>query len=441
MQKNDVISARCESYTYDGSGVVKVDGFPLFVSGLIVGEEAQIQVLKLKKTYGYGKVIKLVTPSVNRVQPKCPLFDKCGGCHIQHMSQSEQRHFKGQQVQQLMKRVAKNDLIVPEVIDMEDPYYYRNKAQIPVGKVDDKVVMGFYRTNSNVIIDHETCFIQSKAINEIALDCKALIEKFKLTDELRHVLIKHAFATNEIMVVLISKKQELSQLDAFVAELCAHNSNICSVILNINDRGDNVILGDKEFILYGSDSIIDELSGLQFHISSKSFYQVNPLQTIKLYEKALAFADLKGTEEVLDLYCGVGTISLFMAQYAKHVTGIEIVEKAIDDAKLNAAINHIENVDFICEDATSYAKRMVDELKVVDVVMIDPPRKGCDELTIQAIADMLPSKVVYISCDPSTLARDLYRFHELGYTSKAIQNFDLFPQSYHIESVVLLTKE
>ncbi|MEG2306301.1 MAG: 23S rRNA (uracil(1939)-C(5))-methyltransferase RlmD [Erysipelotrichaceae bacterium] len=441
MQKNDQIIATCENYTYDGSGVVKVDGFPLFVSGLIVKEKALIQVIKCKKTYGYGKVIKLIEASEERVEPKCPLFHRCGGCHLQHMSQREQRRFKQEQVQQLMKRVAKNDLVVPEVIDMQDPYYYRNKAQIPVGLVDDQVVMGFYRTNSNVIIDHETCCIQSKAINEIAQDCKHLIEKYKIAKNLRHVLIKDAFSTNEIMVVLISRKPDMDQLDAFVAELCKRHGNICSVILNVNDRNDNVILGDKETVLYGSDHIIDELSGLKFQISSKSFYQVNPLQTIKLYEQALAYADLNGSEEVLDLYCGVGTISLFMAKHASHVTGIEIVEKAIDDAILNAQMNHMSNVDFICEDASSYAKSLVDENKVVDVVMIDPPRKGCDEASIQSIVAMKPNKVVYISCDPSTLARDLYRFNELGYVSKAIQNFDLFPQSYHIESVVLLTRE
>lgn len=439
LKKNDIVTGICENYTHSGDGVVKIDGFPLFVKGILADEEAEILVLKTKKTYGFGKVVRLIKESPNRVVPKCPLFGKCGGCQLQHMSTDEQVQFKLKQVQEMMKRIGHLDIKVDKITSMKQPWNYRNKGQIPVGHKDGRVQMGFYRINSNTIIDMKKCLIQSEAINEIAAKCKDLFQKYNVYGDMRHLLIKHAFSTGEIMVVLIARRCDIKNLDAFVSELVKHNQHIVSVILNINTRNDNVILGDKEVVLYGSDFIVDELDGLKFQISSKSFYQVNPIQTVSLYQKALEFAQLTGNEHVIDLYCGVGTISLFMARNAKKVTGIEIIQQAIENAKINAEFNHMKHVEFICDDAQHYASMVCEQNMHPDVVMIDPPRKGCDEITIQSIVKMNPKRVVYVSCDPSTLARDLKYFNELGYMCEDIHLFDQFPFTYHVESVVLMS--
>lgn len=440
MNKNDIVQGVCLNYTYDGSGVVKIDNYPIFVKGLLQGEEADIMILKMKKTYAFGKIVKIHKVSEDRVDAPCPLFGKCGGCHIQHMCYSAQKDFKAQQVQNLMDRIAKIDIKVPEVVGMDHPFYYRNKAQVPLDMKTGKIMMGFYRVNSNTIVDMETCFIQSPLINQTYQKVKLLLSEYSFTSQLRHVLIKHAFQRDEIMVVLISRQKELLGLMDFSNKLVEQVKEIKSIILNVNDRSDNVILGKEEYLIYGNETITDELNGLKFHISSKSFYQVNPIQTLKLYEKALQYANLTGNEHVIDLYCGVGTISLFMAKHARFVSGIEIVPQAIEDAIVNASMNQIENVEFICDDAMHYAESLVAQAKQVDVVMVDPPRKGLDEVTIQSIVKMNPDRIVYISCDPSTLARDLNRFSCLGYECKEIECFDLFPQSYHVESVVWLSK-
>lgn len=442
MKKNDRIIGVCNSYTHEGYGVVKVDGFPLFVKNILAGEEAEIIVTMVKKTYGYGKVLKRLTESRERVLPFCPLAKTCGGCQLQHMSVHEQEKFKHQKVQDVMHRIAKLDVQVEDVLTMDRPKAYRNKGQIPVGMEAGNVVCGFYRIHSNTIIDMEECPIQSDEINRVFKCVRKLLLAYpEVAKQLRHVLIKHAFQTNQIMVVLIAKRAEIVTLAELVKDLVCAIPQIKSVILNINTREDNVILGKQERVLYGERTIIDKIHDLSFCISSKSFYQVNPIQTEVLYGKVLEFAQLKGTEEVLDLYCGVGTISMFLAKQAKHVTGIEIVPQAIEDAKRNASMNGLDNIDFVCSDASAYASKLCKQNLKPDVIVVDPPRKGCDALTLNSIVQMQPKKLIYVSCDPATLARDLRILENHNYHVECIQPVDMFPQTFHIENVCLMIRK
>ncbi len=441
MKKNDRVRGICESYTFDGHGVVKVNNFPLFVKGLLKGEEAEIIITKLKKTYGFGKYVRLLKQSKERVEATCPVAKQCGGCQLQHMSSQEQCLFKKQKVEDVMRRIANVSIPIEDVISMHEPYFYRNKGQVPVQVQNAKVMTGFYRIHSNEIIDMEECQIQSVLINRVVKVMRELLGKYPVASYFRHLLIKHAFKSGEIMVVFIVKQRDVSKIKELVNELVSCVPNIKGVLLNVNTRSDNVILGDKEYLLYGSEHILDSIHHLSFQISSKSFYQVNPIQTEVLYGKVLEYANLKGTETVIDLYCGVGTISMFLAQKAKAVIGIEIVPEAIEDAQLNARLNGIENITFVCSDAATYAAKISEEKKKVDVIVVDPPRKGCDVVTLESIAKMEPEKLIYVSCDPATLARDIQILGRLGFEAKIIQPVDMFPHTYHVECVCLIVRK
>lgn len=442
MKKNETFTAVCENYTYDGMGVVRLDGFPFFVKGLMQGEKAFLAVTKVKKTYGYARVVELLDESLQRVTPSCPLAKRCGGCQLQHMSYEEQLTFKQHKVQEVMKRIGHLDLEVLPVKGMDTPFFYRNKAQIPFRLESDGLHCGFYRINSNDIIDMDVCAIQSTAINAVYADVRKLLEQDEKTASLmRHVLIKHAFATKEMMVVFITRKNDAAKLKKIGEQLIRLHPNIKSVIMNINERKDNVILGDQETVLCGKEYITDQMETFSFHISSRSFYQVNPVQTKVLYETALKACQLHGDETVLDLYCGVGTISMFLARHAKKVIGIEIVGPAIVNAKENARRNNITNVEFICSDAADYAKKVVDNKIKLDVVCVDPPRKGCTASVLENIVQMTPKRIVYVSCDAATLARDLHILEGLGYKTEMVQPVDMFPQTYSVECVALLSQK
>lgn len=440
MKKNDKVIGTCTSYTYDGHGVVKIDGFPLFVKGLMLGECAEIVVTMVKKTFGYGKYLNIQEKSPERVEPICPIAHMCGGCQLQHMSLQHQCAFKKSQVEEVMQRIAHIDTPVEDVLTMENPYHYRNKAQIPVGCKEQHVITGFYRINSNDIIDMDHCYIQSERINEVLECVKKQLQHHQNASVFRHILIKHAFHSDEIMVAFIVNQRKIPYIKEMVDALTAQIPQVKSILLNINQRKDNVILGDEEILIYGDSYITDTIHGLTFRISMKSFYQVNPIQTEVLYGKALEFAQLTGTETVIDLYCGVGTISMFLAQKAKQVIGIEIVPSAIEDAKQNAQRNHLENITFICSDAATYAKQLAQQHTQVDVVVVDPPRKGCDMVTLESIVMMQPKRIVYVSCKASTLARDLRILEDLGYHTQKIQPVDMFAQTYGVECVALLNK-
>lgn len=441
MKKNDRIIAECNGYTHEGHGVVKVDGFPLFVKGMCKNETGEIIVTMVKKNYGFGKLWNIITPSGERVTPPCPIAKQCGGCQLQHMSYQEQLAFKKQKVQDVITRIAKLDVQVHDVIGMENHTYYRNKGQIPVGVQNDQVLTGFYRINSNTIIDTDNCMIQSKRINEVLRVMRSLLTTYQNAAVFRHVLIKDAFSTGEVMVVWIVRGKEVPYAKEMCEELCTSLPFIKSVIVNINQREDNVILGEEEYLLYGKESIVDSIHDLKFHISSKSFYQINPAQTEVLYNKALEYCMLTGKETVIDLYCGVGTISMFLAQKAKKVIGVEIIPSAIRDAKENAALNQIDTIEFVCSDAATYASKLNEEGIHPDVIVVDPPRKGCDEETLQSMIAMAPSRIVYVSCDPATLARDLKILSEHHYVVQEVQPVDQFCFSFHVESVVKLVKK
>ncbi|MCC2831254.1 23S rRNA (uracil(1939)-C(5))-methyltransferase RlmD [[Clostridium] innocuum] len=439
MKKNDQVHGVCSGYTHDGHGVVKVNGFPLFVKGMLEGEEGDLVVTMAKKTFGYGRLLKRSVTSPQRVTPPCPIAKQCGGCQLQHMSYSEQLRFKKQKVQDVIQRIAHLDVEVQDVLGMQEYTHYRNKGQIPVGMDKGKTVTGFYRINSNSIIDTDTCLIQSERINEVLQEMRRLLQTYNNARVFRHLLIKHAFSSDEVMVVWIVRSFQIPHEKEMVRELSEALPFVKSIIVNLNQRTDNVILGDKEKLLYGERVIVDSIHDLKFSISSKSFYQVNPKQTEVLYGKALEFAQLTGKETVLDLYCGVGTISMFLAQQARHVTGIEIVPQAIQDARKNAALNGIANIEFVCSDAASYAKKLCEQGMHPDVIVVDPPRKGCDAEAIESMVMMQPKRIVYVSCDPGTLARDLKLLKEKGYHTEIVQPVEMFPFTHHVETVVLLS--
>lgn len=440
MKKNEIVVGVCEDYTNEGLGVAKVDGFPLFVKGLLRGERARLLVMKVKKGYGFAKIVELLEESGERQKPFCKIYQWCGGCQLQHMSLKEQAYFKQQKVAHALRRIGNCEAKVEPILAMDAPYGYRNKGQIPIG-VDayGEVVCGFYRMNSHDIIDMEVCPIQSDLINTCVAVMKEGLRRFGCAAYFRHLLVKHAFANDTVMLVWIVRERVFLQMQELCDWVVGKLPMVKSIVLNVNQRKDNVILGEEEFLLYGEQMIYDTLGGIEFGISAKSFYQVNPVQTKVLYEQALAFAQLSGSEEVLDLYCGVGTISLFLAQHAKHVTGIEIVGDAIRNAKENARRNGIDHVDFICSDAAQYAAVLAERGKKADVVVVDPPRKGCDELTLASILQMEPKRIVYVSCDPATLARDVRYLEERGYECVRVQPVDMFGWSYHVETVVLLS--
>ncbi|MGX8834098.1 23S rRNA (uracil(1939)-C(5))-methyltransferase RlmD [Amedibacillus sp. YH-ame6] len=441
MKKNDKIIAECSGYTHDGNGVVKVDGFPLFVKGMCKGETGEIIVTMVKKTYGFGKLWRILKKSEERVTPLCPIAKQCGGCQLQHMSYKEQLQYKKQKVQDVITRIAKVDTVVNDVLGMKHYSNYRNKGQVPVGCVDNKVLTGFYRINSNTIVDTDTCMIQSERINEVLKEMRTLLSKYQNAKYFRHLLIKDGFATGEVMVVWIVRAKDFPHQKEMCKDLCDALPYIKSVVLNLNTREDNVILGERETLLFGEPTITDKIHDLKFHISSKSFYQVNPKQTEVLYGKALEFCDLKGDETIIDLYCGVGTISMFLAQKAKKVIGVEIVEAAIRDAKKNADLNNLKNIDFVCSDASTYADILQKQGLQPNVVVVDPPRKGCDKATLSSIVKMNPAKIIYVSCDPATLARDLKYLHAQNYCIDIIQPVDMFPFSFHVESIVKLVRQ
>ncbi|MDY3747996.1 MAG: 23S rRNA (uracil(1939)-C(5))-methyltransferase RlmD [Lachnospiraceae bacterium] len=450
IKKNDIYTMVIEDFGSEGEGIGKVDGFTLFVKDALIGDEIEVKVIKTKKNYGYGRLMKIIKPSPFRVEARCKNARACGGCQIQHLSYEKQLEYKQTKVENLLKRVGKieNYEMLP-IIGMKEPYYYRNKAQFPVGKnKDGEIVTGFYAGRTHAIIDTEHCYIQHP-LNEQLVRCvkqwmvQNHIEPYDETTGqglVRHILTRIGFKTKEVMVCLVINGKKLPKAEKLI-ELLKDIPGMTSISININQEKTNVILGRQVVTLWGRDYIEDYIGDVKFRISPLSFYQVNPVQTQVLYGKALEFADLKGNETVWDLYCGIGTISLFLAKNAAKVYGVEIVPQAIDDAKKNAEINHIENAQFFVGKSEEILPEMYARTKErADVIVVDPPRKGCDESLLECITWMQPDKVVYVSCDPATLARDLKYMEEHGYKVQKVQCVDMFGHSVHVESVVLMSK-
>lgn len=450
MQKNDLIIVTIEDMTTEGEGIGKVEGFPFFIKDSIIGDNIQAKIVKMKKTYGYARVEKILTPSINRVQPACDVARQCGGCQLQAMAYSQQLEFKRNKVKNNLKRIGGfQEIEVLPVIGMEHPWRYRNKTQVPFGM--DKtgnIVAGFYAGRTHNIIDHEDCLLAPEINRKIIEIIKNYMKQYKIRpyDEksqqgiVRHVLIRQGYTTGEIMVCLVINRKSLPKAEQLVEQL-KQIPGMTSISYNINCENTNVILGETVVTLYGPSYITDFIGTIQYQISPQSFFQVNPIQTEKLYETALEYAGLTGNEIVWDLYCGIGTITLFLAQKAKMVYGVEIVEPAIQDARKNAEINQIQNAEFYVGRAEDILpeKYKKEQIKA-DVIVVDPPRKGCEQTLLETILQMQPKRIVYVSCDSATLARDLKYLCKEKYQIEKIQPVDMFPESVHVETVCLLSK-
>ncbi|WP_152656695.1 23S rRNA (uracil(1939)-C(5))-methyltransferase RlmD [Oceanobacillus sp. CFH 90083] len=449
VQKNEQITITIEDITHEGSGVGKVDGYPLFIPKTLPGEEAVIKVVKVNKNYGFGKLLELKKTSPERVDPTCHVY--CGGCQLQHMSYSLQLQMKQNQVHNVMKKIAHLEHVpVHPIIGMEDPAHYRNKIQIPVDEKNGELITGYYQKRSHRILENQdTCYVHNQAMNEVLPFARHLMNKYGIKaydekthrGELRHIMIRTGHYTGEMMVVFVTRTAKLPAKERIVEELTEKFPFISSIVQNINDQRTNVILGKKTKVLWGAAYIHDTIGDLTFAISPKSFYQVNPVQTKVLYDKALEYANIDENDVVIDAYCGIGTISLFLAQKAKKVYGIEVVPEAIADAKKNAERNGIDNVEFTVGQAETVMPTWKKEGLNPDVIVVDPPRKGCDPEFLDAMIGMEPERIVYVSCNPSTLARDLRILEDGGYEAKEIQPVDLFPNTGHVEVITLLCRQ
>ena len=456
LEKNDIVRLTISDIGTDGEGIGKVDGYTLFVKDAVIGDTITARVIKLKKNYGYGRLMEVIEPSKDRVEPVCPVARQCGGCQIQQMSYDAQLDFKRKLVEGNLRRIGGfPDINVLPVIGMDEPYHYRNKAQYPVGRdKDGNVVIGFYAGRTHCIIDNQDCAIGARENVKILTAIRDYINENKVSvyDEntgngaVRHILIRKGFHTGQVMVCIVVNGESLPQEDKLVAKLTGlelwenEGGNIYSVMININRENTNVILGDRCRTLWGKDYIEDSINGITFQISPLSFYQVNPVQTEKLYGKALEFAGLTGNEVVWDMYCGIGTISLIMATRAKKVYGVEIVPAAIENAKNNARINGLDNAEFYVGKSEEIAPELAEQGAVPDVIVVDPPRKGCDEALLDTIVKMQPERVVYVSCDSATLARDLKYLAARGYEVKTVQPVDQFCHTVHVEVAVLMSR-
>ena len=462
MNKNDIVTVEITDIGVSGEGIGHVDGYTFFIKDAVIGDVVEAKVMKAKKNYGYARLMKVITPSEYRVEPKCAFARRCGGCQIQEMSYDRQLVFKDQKIRGNLERIGgftkeQIEAVMQPVVGMEHPFSYRNKAQFPFGT--DKggnPITGFYAGRTHDIIANTDCALgveQNKEILEIILQYMRE-NKIKSYDEktgkglIRHALIRYGFKTKEIMVCLVVNGKKLPKAERLIEKLI-QIEGMTSITISPNTRRDNVIMGDSYEILWGQGYITDYIGNVKYQISPLSFYQVNPVQTEKLYGLALEYADLKGDETVWDLYCGIGTISLFLAQKAKQVYGVEIVPQAIDDAKENAKINAIDNAEFFVGKAeevlpeyyAEYEREHNGETAHADVIVVDPPRKGCDETLLETIMKMKPEKVVYVSCDSATLARDLKYLCANGYEIRMCRGVDQFPQSVHVETVVLLSRK
>lgn len=456
-QKNDVLTVKIEDMGHDGEGIGKCEGYTLFVKDTVIGDLAEVKVIKAKKNYGYARLMRLIEPSPHRVEPICPVARPCGGCQLQMLDYAEQLRFKEKKIAQNLQRIGgMTEIPMEPIVGMESPFRYRNKAQFPIGQdKNGKLITGFYAGRTHQIMENRNCYLGVEQNEEILNRILAWMEENSVSayqEEtgkglVRHVLIRFGFTTKEIMVCLVVNGKKLPAEKKLIQSL-TELEGMTSITLSVNRERTNVIMGKEIRCLWGQEFITDYIGKVKYQISPLSFYQVNPVQTEKLYSLALEYAGLTGEETVWDLYCGIGTISLFLAQKAKKVYGVEIVPEAIADAKNNAKINGIENAEFFVgkseevlpEYYEKYAKEHPGEHAHADVIVVDPPRKGCEENLLRTMADMQPDRIVYVSCDSATLARDLKILQELGYEVKKVRGVDQFPMTCHVETVVLLSK-
>ena len=434
-----------------GVGIGKYEGFTVFVEGGLIQDKVKVRINKSKKNYAVGDIVKIIEKSPFRVERICSDdLKECGGCPIQELDYNKQLELKTNEVKQVISRIGKLENVeIHETIGMKNPCRYRNKAQFPIQNINGETAIGFYKKKSHNVIPTDMCVIQHDINDKIIKIIKTYIQAYNVslynetthTGVLRHLVTKVGFTTNEVMVVLVANGTNLPHLNELASVLKENIPGFKTLVLNINKAKTNVILGKENKVIYGNGKINDYIGDLVFEISPLSFFQVNPIQTEVLYNKALEYAELKENDTVFDIYCGIGTISLFLAQKATKVYGIEIIEDAIKDAKINAKLNKLDNVEFYVGKAEEVVPKMYSEGKTADVVVVDPPRKGCDEKVLDTIVSMKPDRVVYVSCNPSTLARDLAYLNERGYKCVEIQPVDMFPHTMHVESCAKIVKK
>ena len=447
VKKNERYTLDIIDLSYEGMGVAKIDGYPLFIENALPGERVEVLVVKVGNKFGYGKVEKWLTESPDRQPLKDNRLLRTGIAPLAHLNYEQQLLFKQKQVENVMSKIAK----MPEVdilptIPMENPVGYRNKAQIPVRRMDGRLATGFYKKNSHELVEIEDYYIQDPAIDEAIKRVRDILQRFQVRGyneaknegQIRHIIIRRGHYSHEMMVVLVTRKEKLFKGKEIASIIHEELPEVVSVVQNINEEKTNVILGDKEKVLYGRSYIEDQLLGKTYRISSKSFYQVNTEQTEKLYQTAIEFAALQKEDTVIDAYSGIGTIGLSLADKVKEVYGMELVPEAIEDAQFNALTNKIENAHYEVGKAETVMKKWQDKGIKPSVIVVDPPRKGLDARFIASAIDMAPAKLVYISCNPATFARDAKLFAESGYEVKKVQPVDLFPQTHHVELVALL---
>ncbi|MBR3815278.1 MAG: 23S rRNA (uracil(1939)-C(5))-methyltransferase RlmD [Clostridia bacterium] len=450
IKKNDDIRLSITALTSQGSGLGRYRDMAVFVEGTAPGDEIEAHIIKVKSSYAVGKIKRIIKPAPCRVDSDCEYDSRCGGCAYRHITYEKELEIKKQTVDDALRRIGGLDISAKQILSIERPEYYRNKAQIPVG-IDEsgKLLTGFYSRRTHRITDSRECLLQMKEFNMLLPAVREYILENPVTvynEEsgtglLRHIYFRRARSTGEIMVCIVINGDSLPKQERLIGKLLATGLDVKSVILNVNKEKTNVVLGERCITIYGSDYIEDVLCGLRFRISPLSFYQVNPEGTELLYGKAKEYACLTGEETLLDLYCGTGTIGLTMADSVKKLIGVEIIPQAIENAKENARLNGIENAEFFCDDAQGAAKTLYEQGIHPDVVVLDPPRKGCSPDVIETVAKMSPDRVVYVSCDPATLARDLALFAPLGYEAAEVTAVDMFPRTVHVESAVKLIKK
>ena len=465
IEKGERFKVTFSGYTHEGLAIARIDGkdrkgneytnFPLFVFGALDGEQGFVEITKMSKTYAYATMLRLFDEnhSINRNKPICPKYTECGGCNIMHMTYKGQLHFKEQMVKDTLKKLGGFDNLIIEPIEGMNSknLYYRNKVSVPVGCVKGKTICGFYKRETHDIIPLDECFIQTQYSTEIVKFTKNVLCEFGATGynekvdkgDLRHILVRKNHDESEYMIVLIVKRHDFmkkSDLDSAINKIIKRYPKVVSVILNLNDKKGNTILGEKCVTVYGKSTITDTLCGCKFNIGAKSFYQVNHDQCEKLYSIAIEKAKLTKEDVVIDAYCGIGTIGIIASKYVKQVYGVEIVDEAIKNALENAKINKINNIDFVCNKAEEQIVKWMESNLKPNVIFVDPPRKGCDKKFIDTIINMKIKKVVYISCDPATLARDARLLVDAGYQIKFVKPVDLFAHTSHVENIMILEK-
>ncbi|MEW6065083.1 MAG: 23S rRNA (uracil(1939)-C(5))-methyltransferase RlmD [Bacillota bacterium] len=435
-----------------GEGVGRHENVAVFVPGALPGEKVLIKITQVKKSFARGQLQEVLEPSTERTAPTCPASDKCGGCQLQHLNYPAQLEHKRSLVATALTRLGGlNDVEVLPTLGMQEPWHYRNKIHLQVIKEGRRVKLGFFAEGSYELaagLAHQTCLLVDQHINQVTATLEELINKHGIppyhwqtkSGLLRHIIIRRGFKTGEIMVVLVTSQEKWPAAKQFARAITSSHPEVVSVIQNINTSPERIVLGTESHLLAGRDYIIDILNGLKFKISAASFYQINPLQTEVLYNKVLELADLKGHETVVDAYCGIGAIANFLARHTAQVIGMEVVPQAVEDAKENARINNLFNTKFAVGPVEKLLPQMVAEDLKPDLIVLDPPRKGCDKEVLQAIAEMKVPKIIYVSCDPATLARDLGILDSMGYETKLAQPVDMFPWTAHVECIIQIKR-